>query len=80
MDRKEGFLVSAIYTNIGTMCVTSSAVLKAQRMQLEHQKKLQEVKANKKNATHNRRLLDSQVVRAKHEREARRYQQQTSRL
>ena len=68
VDRKGGFSASAIYTNIGTMCVTSGAVLKAQRMQLEHQQKARDVRAKKKNATQNKRLTDAQVVRGKHER------------
>ena len=68
VDRKGGFSASAIYTNIGTMCVTSGAVLKAQRMQLEQQKKASDVRAKKKNATQNKRLADAQVVRGKHER------------
>ena len=68
VDRKGGFLASSIYTIIGTMCVTSSAVLKAQRMQLEQQKKVKENKAKKKNATHNKRFIEAQVVRGKHER------------
>ena len=29
------FSASSIYTNVGTMCITSGAVLKAQRYQLE---------------------------------------------
>ena len=33
--QKKGFSDSDIYTNIGTMCVTSEAVLKAQRRQME---------------------------------------------
>ena len=37
IDRKGGFSASSIFTNIGTMCVTSSAVLKAQRTQLNQQ-------------------------------------------
>ena len=68
VDRKGRFSASAIYTNIGTVCVTSSAVFKAQRIQLGHQKKLQEANKNKKKSTQNRKLLDAQVVRVKHER------------
>ena len=68
VDRKGGFSASAIYTNIGTMCVTSGAVLKAQRMQLEQQQEAKVVKAKKKSATKNKRLADAQVVRGKHER------------
>ena len=34
-DRKGVCTVSAVYTNIGTVCVTAGAVLKAQRIQLE---------------------------------------------
>ena len=68
VDRKGGFSASAIYTNIGTMCVTSSAILKAQRMQLEQQKRAKEDRAKKKNATQNKRLAEAQVVRGKHER------------
>ena len=68
VDRKGGFSASAIYTNIGTMCVTTSAVLKAQRMQLEHQEKLKQDKAQKKNESKNKRLAEAQVVRRKHER------------
>ena len=68
VDRKGGFSVSAIYTNIGTMYVISSAVLKAQRIQLEQQQEARNIRAKKKNATQNKRLADAQVVRGKHER------------
>ena len=54
VDRKGGFSASAIYTNIGTMCVTSSAVLKVQRMQLKQQQRAKEDKAKKKNVTQNK--------------------------
>ena len=36
VSKKKAFLASGIYTNIGTMCVTSGAVLKAQRSQMEN--------------------------------------------
>ena len=45
VDRKEGFLESSIYTNIGTMRVTSSTVLKAQRRQLKHEESIKADKA-----------------------------------
>ena len=35
VNRKKAFSASGIYQNIGTMCVTSTAVLQAQRKQLE---------------------------------------------
>jgi len=45
IERNGGFSASAIYTNIGTVCINSGAVLKAQRYQLE--KKATEEQAKK---------------------------------
>ena len=36
VSKKKASTASGIYTNIGTMCVTSGAVLKAQRSQMEN--------------------------------------------
>ena len=36
VSRRAGFYASAIYTNIGTMCITAGAVLKAQSIQLQN--------------------------------------------
>ena len=44
MKRKGGFYASLIYTNMGTLCITASEVLTAQRIQLE-----EEAKENTKN-------------------------------
>ena len=35
VDQKGAFSASTIYTNIGTMCITTCTVLEAQRIQLE---------------------------------------------
>ena len=42
---------SSIYTNVGTMCITSGAVLKAQRYQLENKATEEIAKKQKKNET-----------------------------
>ena len=46
--RKGSFSVSAMFTNIGTMYVTSSAFLKAQRLQLEEEARKKEAARQKK--------------------------------
>ena len=63
IERKGGFSASAIYTNIGTMCITSGAVLKAQRYQLEKKGTEEQAKKQKKNETQNKRLSDAKVVK-----------------
>ena len=68
VDSKGRFSASAICTNIGTMCVTSSAVLKAQKTQLEQRQKAKEDRAKKKNARQNKILVDAHVLRGKNER------------
>ena len=42
LERKGGFSASAIFTNAGTMCVTSGAIIKAKIIQLE--KKLRKIR------------------------------------
>ena len=49
--------------NVGTMCITSGAVLKAQRYQLEKKATEERAKNQKKNETPNKRLLDAQSVK-----------------
>ena len=60
--RKGAFSASAIFTNIGTMCVTSTAILKAQRMQLEAEAQKKENARKKKNSTKNKRLEAARVA------------------
>ena len=68
VERKGGFSASAIFTNIGTMCVTSGAIIKAQRLQLE-QKALEDMKkTQKKAATTDKRLQEAQYVKEKNTR------------
>ena len=56
IERKERFLPSSIYTNVGTMCITSGAVLKAQRYHLEKKATEERAKKQKKNETQNKFL------------------------
>jgi len=63
--RKGAFLASAIFTNIGTMCITSSAILKAQRIQLEAEARKKEAAQKKKNTTKNKRLEAARVANKK---------------
>ena len=63
--RKGAFSASAIFTNIGTMCVTSSAILKAQRIQLEAEAKKREDVLKKKDSTKNKRLEAARVANEK---------------
>ena len=60
--RKGAFSASAIFTNIGTMCITTTAVLKAQRMQLEAEAKKKEAALKKKTSTKNKRLEAARVA------------------
>ena len=50
------------------MYVTSSTVIKAQRVQVEQQKKVKEGRAKKKHVTHNKRMAEAQGVIGKYER------------
>ena len=63
--RKGAFSASAIFTNIGTMCVTSTAILKAQRMQLEAEAQKKGNTGKKKNSTKNKRLEAARVANEK---------------
>ena len=45
------------------MCITSGAVLKAQRYQIEKKATEERSKKHKKNETQNKRLLDAQAVK-----------------
>ena len=63
IERKGGFSASSIYTNIGTMCITSGAVLKAQMYQLEKKATEERAKKQKNNETQNKRLLDAKSVK-----------------
>ena len=65
LDRKGGFSTSEIFTNVGTMCVTSGAIIKAQIRQLEKKAKVDTDKNQKKVATSDKRLLESQAVKEK---------------
>ena len=58
--------MSSIYTDIWTMCITSSVVLEAQRIQLEQEAANEILKIVKKNVTWDKRLEDAQRVKAKH--------------
>ena len=49
--------------NVGTMCITLGAVLKAQRYQLENRATEERAKKQKKNDTQNKCLLDAQAVK-----------------
>ena len=63
--RKGGFSASSIFTNIGTMCITSGAILKAQRIQLENDRAAQVEKELKKSTAETKRLQDAQKVNLK---------------
>ena len=63
VERKGGFSASAILMNVGTMCVTSGAIIKAQRIQLEKKAKEDTDKIQKKSATSDKHLLDAQEVK-----------------
>ena len=65
VEIKGGFSASAIFTNVGTMCVTSGAIIKAQRIQLEKKAKEDTDKIHKKAATSDKRLLEAQAVKEK---------------
>ena len=65
VDRNGGFSASAIFTNVGTMCVTSGAIIKAQRIQLEKKAKEDTDKIQKKVATSDKRLIEAQAVNEK---------------
>ena len=54
--RKEELSASAIFTSIGTMCVTSSAILKAQMIQLDSEARKKEATLNKKKTIKSERL------------------------
>merc|ERR1712224_92262 len=54
--QKKAFSASCIYTNIGTMCVTSGAVLKAQRSQMEIYARELSGKARKKRIAERKKL------------------------
>ena len=57
LDRKGGFSASEVFTHGGTLCVTSVAIIKAQRIQLEKKAKEDTDKTQKKAATSDNRLL-----------------------
>ena len=63
IERKGGFSASSIYKNVGTMCITLGAVLKAQRYQLKKKATEERAKKQKKNEAQNRCLLDAQAVK-----------------
>ena len=65
VERKGGFSASAIFTNFGTMCVTSGAIIKSQRIQLERKAKEDTDKIQKKVATSDTRLIEAQAVNEK---------------
>ena len=63
IERKVVFSASSVYMNVGTMCITLGAVLKAQRYQLENRATEERAKKQKKNDTQNKCLLDAQAVK-----------------
>ena len=65
VERKGGFSASAIFTNFGTMCVTSGAIIKSQRIQLERKSKGDTDKIYKKAATSDKSQLEAQEVKEK---------------
>ena len=65
VERKGGFSASAIFTNVGTVCVTSTAIIKAQRIQLKKKAKENTDKIQKKTETSDKHLLEAQVVNEK---------------
>ena len=65
MKRIAGFSASGIYTNVGTMCITASAVLRAQRTQLERAAANKEKKEKKKRGKKEECLLDARKVNNK---------------
>ena len=62
-DRKGRFSASSMYTNVGTMCINSGAVLKAQMYQLENNATEEKAKNQKNNETQNKNLLDVKTVK-----------------
>lgn len=65
VERKGGSSASAIFTNVRTMCVTASAIIKAQRIQLKKKAKEAADKNQKNAATSDKRLLEAQAVNKK---------------
>ena len=71
VSKKKAFSASGIYTNIGTMCVTSGAVLKAQRSQMEKYARELSEKARKRRIADRKKLghaLDAKKKQLKGER------------
>ena len=63
--RRTAFLPSGIFQGIRTMCVTSSAVLRAQRTQLENNQRKLLGKEEKKEAAKNKLLVSAQLANEK---------------
>ena len=66
LQRKGAFSASAIYTNIGTMCVSCPSVTKAQIMQLKHELKEKVQVQQKKKSGSDKKLESARVAVAKH--------------
>ena len=67
VKKRKAFSASGIYTNIGTMCVTSEAVLKAGRQQLELVAKENEAKVTKRRVADNKKLAFALEAKKKHQ-------------
>ena len=65
VERKGGFSASTVFPNVGTMCVTSGAIIRAQRIQIETKAKEDTKKLKKKEATKDKRLASAQLISAK---------------
>ena len=48
VERRGGFSASAIFTNVGTMCVTSGAIIKAQRIRVRRKLRKIRIKSRRK--------------------------------
>ena len=65
VDRKSAFSASSIFTNVGTMCITAGAVLKAQRIQLQKEQDVKDAKELKKQNAEDQKLCLAQHANEK---------------
>ena len=66
LKKKGAFSASAIYTNLGTMCVSSPSITKVQRMQLEQEQALKEAALQKKQIGNDKKLAGAIKAVLKH--------------
>ena len=65
VSRRAAFSASAIFQNIGTMCITDRAVIRAQKQQLLEFERKKNEQARKKNREQENRLVSAQEAREK---------------